>query len=687
MANFKKSFNFRNGVQVDNDNFVVNSNGLVGIGTSIPTESLDVIGNVAIDGLLTTPLATIGLSTITQIIADNLNVGGAVTATTFYGSALGLTNIYAIAVDGWHITGGHISTTSTVSVGRNTPDNSNAQFTVDSDVSIGSTVRLRDGHIILNSFNGSENTSDVTPDNKQSGLGFDVRFDNNGTSVLGALINGNYGIDKCDLHFNVREDLNSRFPNTPAMSITTEQNVGVNTDNPTSALYVYGDGYYTGVVTATSYYADSIFATNVTGNLIGIANTALDIDSNSSIAISELRVTGLTSSRDIFVDGVIQTGAGATITVGQPFPINVLAPQSDIQVYKTSDAGMQVIAANSTATLSVGRNWVPTISGGQLRFGNTDGSFPESTATSLDLINYDTGNINFYLNPGGSGTGVFNWFAPGLSNIMTLNQQGYLGLDDDNPDVLLSVNGNARVSGIATIQDLDINDTLHVVQDTFVEGFLGVSTNTVPTAYNLQVGANPQTLSGVGLHQNGNIRGSGNLQMNGSLAGSSLLINGQVTIDNGGNLDVNDIDAQNIVATSIDASSYSEINTIGLNISGSGGVYAPTGVGTFNSIDVTSFGVVNPTELILQSPGQIVASGIATASAFYTSGYKLQSNAINNGTYPLSFSWSEEYDGGLLLDFDGPQTSPFEGIQFDVDGSNLVITVVGVGSAIIALTP
>ena len=39
MANIRKSFNFRNGVQVDNDNFVVNANGLVGIGTSIPTES------------------------------------------------------------------------------------------------------------------------------------------------------------------------------------------------------------------------------------------------------------------------------------------------------------------------------------------------------------------------------------------------------------------------------------------------------------------------------------------------------------------------------------------------------------------------------------------------------------------------------------------------------------------------
>ena len=53
MANYRKSFNFRNGVQVDNDNFIVNANGLVGIGTLIPSESLDVIGNARIVGLAT----------------------------------------------------------------------------------------------------------------------------------------------------------------------------------------------------------------------------------------------------------------------------------------------------------------------------------------------------------------------------------------------------------------------------------------------------------------------------------------------------------------------------------------------------------------------------------------------------------------------------------------------------------
>jgi len=681
MANFKKSFNFRNGVQVDNDNFVVNSNGLVGIGTSVPTEALDVIGNVDVDGLISSPLAIIGVSTITYVVADDINVGGAVTANTFYGSAAGLSDIYAIAVDGWYVTGtGHISTTSSVSVGLDQPDNADAQFTVGSDVSIGTTVRVRDNHIILNAFDGSENTSDITNDPKQSGLGFDVRFDNNGTSVLGALINGNYGIDKCDLHFNVREDLNSNFPDVPAMSVTTEQNVGVKTDNPTSALYVYGDGYYTGMVTATSYYADSIFATTVTGDLIGIANTALDVDDNANITINSVNsgfsTTGISTVHDLlYVESDI--GVGTEV------------PSTDIHVSRTEDAGIQVTAVNSVATVTVGRNANATTASGQLRFGNDDGSFPSSTADSFDLINYDDGNINFYLNPGGSGTGVFNWFAPGLSNIMTLNQEGYLGLNDNDPDVLLSVGGDVNVTGIATIQDLDINDTLHVVQDTFIEGFIGVSTDAVPTAYNLQVGANPQTLSGVGLHQNGNIRGSGNLEMSGSLSGSSLLINGQVTIGNGGNFNANDISAANITATSIDAGSYGDINGTKIDLS-SGGVNAPAGVGTFSSINVTTIGVLNPTELNLQSPGNISGVGIITATEFRTSGnYQLSGNGLTRDTTLFNFNYTDDYgEGGIEIGIN-PGITPepaFEGIKFETDGTDLYITVIGIGTAILSLS-
>ena len=98
MANIKKNFNFRNGVQVDDDNLLVTATGLVGIGTTVPTESLDVRGNVKIIGDATITNATVGVLTITnvvptQVIGAGVSIkSGIITAqgagiVTFYGDA------------------------------------------------------------------------------------------------------------------------------------------------------------------------------------------------------------------------------------------------------------------------------------------------------------------------------------------------------------------------------------------------------------------------------------------------------------------------------------------------------------------------------------------------------------------------------------------------------------------------
>ena len=63
MANIKKNFNFRNGVQVDDDNLLVTDTGLVGIGTTIPNEALDVRGNVVVTGFTSSTTAQIGILT------------------------------------------------------------------------------------------------------------------------------------------------------------------------------------------------------------------------------------------------------------------------------------------------------------------------------------------------------------------------------------------------------------------------------------------------------------------------------------------------------------------------------------------------------------------------------------------------------------------------------------------------
>ena len=82
MATIRKSFNFRSGLQVDNDNFVVNETGNVGIGTSTPQEYLlNVYGDKAlrVTGLTTTGRLYAGIGTVGILSATDANISGVVT--------------------------------------------------------------------------------------------------------------------------------------------------------------------------------------------------------------------------------------------------------------------------------------------------------------------------------------------------------------------------------------------------------------------------------------------------------------------------------------------------------------------------------------------------------------------------------------------------------------------------------
>ena len=118
MPNYNKSFNFRNGVQVDEDDLIVRSS-LVGIGTTIPRSELDVYGDTKVSGIVTTnKLYVTGVSTFSDVhVGAGVTIysaTGIISATNFYGdgsklvnlptsqwvdineSGIGVTSIYAI---------------------------------------------------------------------------------------------------------------------------------------------------------------------------------------------------------------------------------------------------------------------------------------------------------------------------------------------------------------------------------------------------------------------------------------------------------------------------------------------------------------------------------------------------------------------------------------------------------------
>ena len=118
MANYIKSFNFRNGVQVDNKNFIVNAAGRVGVGTTVPDKILDVRGNTKIVGHITATDASVsGIVTVGSITINGST--GTISASTFTGSAgnFGDQAVVAIATDGFIAGATGLTTSSNLGIG------------------------------------------------------------------------------------------------------------------------------------------------------------------------------------------------------------------------------------------------------------------------------------------------------------------------------------------------------------------------------------------------------------------------------------------------------------------------------------------------------------------------------------------------------------------------------------------
>jgi len=471
MANYNKSFNFRNGVQVDNDNFIVNANGLVGIGTSIPTEFLDVHGTTKVTGLVTaTNLAVTGVSTF----YSDVKVGSAITmysstgivsATAFYGSAVGLTSIYAIAVDGWYVNAGNLSTTSKVGIGTTLPYHSlqigqdpltGNGLSVDSITGNVNTTGIITASNFVGNVTGNVNSSGVST--FSGGLQGNVigNINSTGVSTFSGGLQGS-------LTGNVTGNVNSTGVST--FSGGLQGNLTGNVNSTGVSTFSGGlEGNLTGNVTGnvTGNINSSGVSTfsgglqgNVIGNLVGIASTARDLISDARVSISH--ITSQTSS--------IGISTVSTRLYAESIGVGTNSPSGDVHIRRNLTSRLQVTSDTVDAIIAVGRSTTLTGSNGALRFGNTSGLYPYSTEKTLDIINYDTGNINQYLHYGfaGIGTGNFNWLygQSATSPLMSLTYQGNLGIGITDPTSRLYVAGSSFITGITTINNnLNVNGNI-----------------------------------------------------------------------------------------------------------------------------------------------------------------------------------------------------------------------------------
>jgi len=414
MANIRKSFNFRSGLQVDNDNFVINANGLVGIGTSVPQNYLlNVYGDTRTTGLTTTRdlfvcqnaevigVTTVGVLTASSIdVANGVNVGGALTAATLkLTNGDTVDNLIGFARTTFITDNGGVGLHTTSKIGINTTTSPGAS---DPELSVTGNVDVT-GVITATTFSG-----------------------------------------------NVTGDLNSS-----GVSTFTELKVG-------TAITMS-----VGIITATTFIG------NLTGDVTGTATTATNLADGANITTGTIDDARLP---DVITSNInILSGTSYFNQIG----VNTTTPSSDIHVRKNIQTEIQVTSDSNASLIGLGRSESITGYNGVLRYGNTDGAFSQfSDPYSLDIMNYGTGNLNFYLNPSEivGTTGGFYWHKE-TQRLMALTSAGNLGVGITNPLYKLQVVGTAYVSG-----DVEFDNNLNLTNNLILGsgGNIGIN-STIPT--------------------------------------------------------------------------------------------------------------------------------------------------------------------------------------------------------------
>ena len=478
MANIRKTFNFRNGVQVDEDNFIVNPNGLVGIGTSVPSEFLDVRGTAKVVGLVTaSDVFVSGVATITEIkVGTAISISGSgIAASQFYGDGSNLTQLPTSQWLDVDVGLGYTSIYSVGSVGIGTTDprdtfqvGGNPAIAGKSGVGINTIGNIRaSGIITATSFRGpviGDVQGDVTGDVTGNVTG---NLTGNVTGNIDGLVNAT-GISTFnnDVKF-VGVTTNIDFlkqVNQPVLKFWDTAKAIFGNDND---LHIYHAANASYIHASTS---DLIISNNTfVGGNYQIRLQARNGE-NSIVCHPDEYVKLYYNGNEKLVttnDGIILTGV-ATVTdsvrVGTggtvfsventgKIGIGTATATADLHILKPQGTSVKVNADSGIPNIKIGIG--ATAKYGCLRFNNEPNSF--------DVVNLDTGDLNFVLDgANNNGVGNFTWNDV-TAERMRLTYDGKLGINEDAPAHQLHVVGTSTVTSNAWVGgNLDVKGNVSV---------------------------------------------------------------------------------------------------------------------------------------------------------------------------------------------------------------------------------
>jgi len=373
MANIRKQFNFRNGVQVDDDNLIVTSTGLVGIGTSIPNEALDVRGNAKIVGVLTATQINAETLTVLQTSLSNVTLTGTITGSgvsigsgivtsstgpvglvTYYGDGrflqglptsqwvdvdvgLGFTSIYARGFVGV----GTVDPRFVFQV-AGTPNTSLVGFTSGVGISSEGNI-LATGIVTAYKFSGiGSNITQLDASNVEYGTLNNSRLPQNinisgiltaSTSITSGNINAS-GIVTASSGLVAG---NASILGDASVSGNVDT-TGIGTFGPLNAtrLNVTGNVNVTGFAT---------FSGGIIGNVTGIASTARSLTGTPDIIVGFITASNITVSNN-------STSGISSVTnrlyVGSNIGLNTHSPTAEVHIVKNGVGGVHLTSTEES---------------------------------------------------------------------------------------------------------------------------------------------------------------------------------------------------------------------------------------------------------------------------------------------------------------------------------------------------
>lgn len=460
MANIRKAFNFRNGVQVDDDNLLVNPAGLVGIGTTVPTEALDVRGDAVVSGMLSATTAI-----FTDLEVTNLTTG---------------TNNLSLGID--KIIGAGVS----ISSGIVTAPNSSGVVTyygdggelnniptsqwVDKDVGLGFTSIYNTGFVGVNTVDPRFSVQ-VGGNNDVNNFARGVGIASDGAIVATGIITAKTNFDG-NLLGNIQGGIG-----TITQVLSTNANVtgivtaGIGFTGDVRGNIVSGVSTITqvdstnvsvsGVITATTFVGDvsgdstGNLTGDVSGNITGIAGTfSGELVVNGGVTgVSTVVTAKLTTT-----NSTLGISTASRFNVTEKLGVGVAIPVNNVDVFTTSDTKQSIVGSDSAGLYlgqRVNTGIGESVSG--IRFGNS--------LKVLEIINGDVGDVITTIHGGvftGINTGSFKWTYGQTNNtLMSLDYKGNLGINKAVPETALDVVGLTTLTGNTKIVgDLEITGTL-----------------------------------------------------------------------------------------------------------------------------------------------------------------------------------------------------------------------------------